>query len=240
MIEVRGLKKRFGNVQALDGVDFMAQPGRITGLIGPNGAGKTTTMRVLAGLVQADAGEALVDGAAAHSFEARRQLGVLSHANGLYPRLTGRENIRYYGDLRRVPRAELDQRLAELVRMLDLSDFCDRAAEGYSEGQRRRIGIARALISGPANLVLDEPTNGLDVTAARALRDAIATLRNQGRSVVLSSHVMFDVESLCDDLYIVRSGKTIWHGTPAELRAASESASAEDGFVKILETRVST
>ena len=237
MIEVRGLQKKFGGVTALAGIDFVARPSRITGLIGPNGAGKTTTRRILAGLVRADAGEAMIDGKPAASIEARQQLGILSHANGLYPRLTGRENIRYFGELRGVAKAVLEPRLGQLVDNLGLADFVDRRAEGYSEGQRRRVGIARALVADPGNLVLDEPTNGLDVTAARALRDAIAALRTQGRTIVLSSHVMFDVETLCDELYVVRDGRCVWHGTPEQLREVSPQHSTEDGFVRVLEQR---
>lgn len=234
MINVTGLKKRFAAVEALRGVEFRAEPGKITGLIGPNGAGKTTTMRILAGLIEKDAGEATIGGFDVGTLAASQQLGVLSHQSGLYPRLSGFENIEYYGELRGLSKAAIAERIRQLTRMLDLAEFAGRRAAGYSEGQRRRIGIARALISAPPYLILDEPSNGLDVTSARSLRDAIATLRSEGRAIVLSSHLMVDLESLCDFIYIVASGRTVWSGSVDALRQASPEGSAEAGLLSIL------
>src|SRR5690606_29960302 len=219
MIEVEGLTKRFGDVPALDGVSFAAADGRITGLLGPNGAGKSTTLRILATVLKPDAGSARVGGVdvVAEPLRVRRLLGVLPHAAGLYPQLTARENIVYYGRLHGIDERALASRVDELIGRLALEDVADRRARGFSQGERTKVALARALVHAPRHLLLDEPTSGLDVMAARQLRSWLRELRDDGCCVLLSSHVMQEVEALVDDLVIVAHGRVAARGTPAEL-----------------------
>ena len=195
MITVTDLTKQFGKVQAVQGVSFAAPDGRITGLLGPNGAGKSTTLRMLATLLRPDSGDALIDGESitTHPIEVRRRIGVLSHASGLYPQLTARENIRYFAELHGMERRVADDRIAELANLLELSEFLDRKTKGFSQGQRLKTALARALVHRPRNLILDEPTNGLDVMAVRNLRALLHKLREEGHCILFSSHVMQEV-----------------------------------------------
>ncbi len=238
MIELRGISKSFGAVQAVRDVSFTAHDGRITGLLGPNGAGKSTTLRVLATLLAPERGVGQVDGhdLAAEPLAVRRSLGVLPHSSGLYPNLTGRENIVYYGRLQGLDAAALAQRAEELTVLLEMQEFVDRRAKGFSQGQRLKIAIARALVHAPRNVVLDEPTNGLDVMATRALRDLLRRLRNEGHCVLFSSHVMQEVATLCDEVVIIAHGIVVAHGTPEEIRARSGSETLEDAFVAAIGT----
>src|SRR5690606_26862589 len=195
MIEVRDLHKAFGKVKAVDGVSFRAEDGRITGLLGPNGAGKTTTLRMLYTLMRPDRGQVLVDGidANAEPEKVRRRLGVLPDARGLYKRLSSRESIRYFGRLQGLGDAGIDRRTAMRAEALDMADIIDRRTEGFSQGQRVKTAIARALVHDPRNVLLDEPTNGLDVMATRAMRRFLHRLRDEGRCVLFSSHIMQEV-----------------------------------------------
>ena len=238
MIEVERLTKSFGAVEAVRDVSFVAHDGRITGLLGPNGAGKSTTLRVIATVLRPDAGRAMVDGldTSTHSLEARRRLGVLPHASGLYPNLTARENIEFYGRLHGVSGSDLAGRVAELIALLELEEVADRRSRGFSQGQRIKVALARALVSEPQNVILDEPTNGLDVMSIRALRALIARLRDAGRCVLFSSHVMQEVAALCDEIVIVGHGRVVASGTPEDLLAESRSASLEEAFVRALES----
>jgi sodium transport system ATP-binding protein len=233
MIEVDGLAKRFGTVRALDGVSFAAQDGRITGLLGPNGAGKSTCLRLLATVLAPDAGHARVGGVdlVAEPLRARRLLGILPHASGLYPQLTARENIEYYGRLHGLDEAALARRVTALVARLDLRTIADRKAKGFSQGERTKVALARALVHDPQHLLLDEPTSGLDVMATRHLRDWLRELRAEGRCVLLSSHVMQEVEALVDDLVIIAGGRVALAGTPAELAARFPGSTLEEIFV---------
>jgi sodium transport system ATP-binding protein len=233
VIRVAGLARRFGAVQAIDGVGFEAQDGRITGLLGPNGAGKSTTLRILYTVLQPDAGTAAIDGidVQADALAARRRLGVLPHAAGIYPQLTARENIAYFGRLHGLARRALKARVGELVAELDLGAIADRRARGFSQGERIKVALARALVHAPKNLLLDEPTNGLDVMATRSLRTLIRKLRDSGHCVLFSSHVMQEVAALCDDVVIVDKGRVVAAGTPDELRARFGSPTLEDAFV---------
>lgn len=233
MIEVTDLAKQFGKVTALRGVSFRADDGLITGLLGPNGAGKTTTLRILYTLLSPDRGSALVDGidVAADPLGAQRRLGVLPDSRGLYGRLTARENVRYFGRMQGLRGGALEQRIDELVRMLDMQDIADRVTEGFSQGQRVKVAIARALVHNPQNVVLDEPTNGLDVLATRAMRTIIRRLRDEGRCVLFSSHIMQEVAALCDRIVVVASGTVTAAGTPDELRRATGQPNLEDAFV---------
>lgn len=240
MIQVEGLKKRFGAVQALDDVTFAARDGRITGLLGHNGAGKSTTLRILSTVLRADSGQAIVDGhdCASTPLNVRRSLGVLPHASGLYIHLTGRENIRYYGQLHGMQGRELDRAVDELIERLGLGEVAQRRAKGYSQGERLKIGLARALVHRPQTIVLDEPTSGLDVTAVRMLRDLIRELRASGRCVLFSSHVMQEVAALCDDIVIISHGRVAVRGTPPDILAATGATDLEEAFVRAAEAGV--
>ncbi len=233
MISIDGLHKSFGKVLALRGVSFAAHDGRITGLLGPNGAGKSTTLRTLATLLKPDAGSGRVDGHDILSapLEVRRRLGVLPHSAGVYPNLTGRENISYFGALHGLEPRIVGQRAEELVTLLEMREFADRRAKGYSQGERLKVAIARALVHSPRNVVLDEPTTGLDVMATRALRSLIRRLREDDHCVLLSSHVMQEVGALCDDVVIIARGVVVAQGTPEEIRQRSGAATLEDAFV---------
>jgi sodium transport system ATP-binding protein len=236
MIEARNLHKRFGAVTAVEDVSFTAEDGVITGLLGPNGAGKTTTLRMLYTLVRPDGGTAKVDGVdvVQRPEEARRALGVLPDARGLYPRLTAREHARYFGELHGLSGAALDTRVDELIELLDMKDIADRRTEGFSQGQRVKVALARALVHGPRNVLLDEPTNGLDVMSTRAVRTLIRRLREQGHCVVFSSHVMQEVGALCDRIVVVARGRVVADGTPDELRARTGKDSLEEAFVTVI------
>lgn len=234
MIEAEGLRKRFGRVQALDGVSFRAAGGSITGLLGPNGAGKSTTLRILATVLAPDGGRARVDGIdiASDPLGARRRLGVLPHGAGLYPHLTGRENVAYFARLAGLAGARLQRRLDELSELLDLGEFENRRARGYSQGQRTRVALARALVHEPANLLLDEPAAGLDVMATRGLRDLLRDLKARGICIVFSSHVMQEVAAVCDRIVILAHGCIAVEGTPDEIRRATGETDLEEAFVR--------
>ncbi|HEX5307117.1 MAG TPA: ATP-binding cassette domain-containing protein [Dyella sp.] len=238
MIEVKDLHKAFGTVKAVDGVTFSARDGQITGLLGPNGAGKTTTLRMLYTLMAPDRGQVLVDGidAAADPLAVRRRLGVLPDARGLYKRLTARENIDYFARLQGLPEDELRRRREALVAALDMADIADRRTEGFSQGQRVKTAIARALIHDPRNVILDEPTNGLDVMATRALREFMHKLKAEGRCVLFSSHIMQEVGALCDRIVVIARGRVVADETPDALREQTGEANLEDAFVKLIGT----
>ena len=236
MIEVKDLHKAFGTVNAVDGVTFTARDGEITGLLGPNGAGKTTTLRMLYTLMAPDRGQVLVDGidAAVDPLSVRRRLGVLPDARGLYKRLTARENIDYFARLQGLPEDELRTRREALIGALDMADIADRRTEGFSQGQRVKTAIARALIHDPRNVILDEPTNGLDVMATRALREFMLNLKAEGRCVLFSSHIMQEVGALCDRIVVIARGRVVADATPDELRAQTGESNLEEAFVKLI------
>jgi sodium transport system ATP-binding protein len=238
MIVVQGLQKRFGAVQALRDVSFTAGDGRITGLLGHNGAGKSTALRILSTTIKADAGTATVNGhnCATESFQVRRSLGVLPHASGLYANLTGRENIAYYGRLHGLSEPALHESSTNLIESLGLSAVVDRRAKGYSQGERLKVSLARALIHKPRTVILDEPTNGLDVNAVRMLRELIRELRVSGCCVLFSSHVMQEVAALCDDIVIIARGQVVVSGTPDEIRATLGTTDLEEAFVRAANT----
>ena len=233
MIEVHGISKSFGAVRALEGVSFAARDGAITGLLGPNGAGKSTCLRILSTVLAPATGTARVGGVdlAAAPLAARRVLGVLPHNSGLYNQLTARENIEYYGRLHGLPEEAVTERASALIERLDLKGVADRKAKGFSQGERTKVALARALVHDPQHLLLDEPTNGLDVMATRHLRDWLRELRAQGRCVLLSSHVMQEVEALVDDLVIIAAGRVTLTGTPAELAQRFPGLRLEEIFV---------
>ena len=236
MIELKQLTKAFGEVKAVDGVSFTARDGEITGLLGPNGAGKTTTLRMLYTLMKPDSGQVLVDGidAAVDPIAVRKRLGVLPDARGLYKRLTSRENIEYFGRLQGMDEATIARRIDGLSRALDMDEIIDRRTDGFSQGQRVKTAIARALIHDPKNCILDEPTNGLDVMATRAMRDFLRHLKAEGRCVLFSSHIMQEVGALCDRIVVIAHGHVVADASPDQLREQAGTSNLEDAFVQVI------
>jgi sodium transport system ATP-binding protein len=236
VIEAQRLEKHFGRVTAVREVSLRALDGRITGLLGPNGAGKSTTLRMLYTVLAPDRGDALIDGCSVvrEPLAARARLGVLPHSAGIYPNLTARENILYFGALQGLKRSARRARAAELVQLLEMEEFADRRARGLSQGERVRTALARALVHSPRNLVLDEPTNGLDVMAVRALRRLLLQLRVAGHCVLFSSHVMQEVSALCDEVVVIAHGVVLEHGTPDEIRGRTGAGSLEEAFVRLI------
>jgi sodium transport system ATP-binding protein len=240
MIEIQDLRKSFktrgGEIRAVDGLSFKARDGEITGLLGPNGAGKTTTLRMLYTLMVPDEGRVLVDGLdpVVQPGEVRRRLGVLPDARGIYKRLTARENIVYFGRLHGIDEAEIRARTDRLCAALGMQDCIDRRTEGFSHGQRTKTAIARALVHDPRNVLLDEPTNGLDVMTTRALRRFLAEQKAEGRCVLFSSHIMQEVAALCDRIVVIAHGKVVAQGTADELRAQTGHTNLEDAFVQVI------
>ncbi len=238
MIVATQLKKSFGAIKAVDDISFKIPDAQITGLLGPNGSGKTTTLRMLYTLLQPDQGQILVDGldACADPVQARKKLGVVPDARGLYPRLSARENIAYFGALRGLRGAALKKRIAELTRQLQMQAFIDRPCKGFSQGQRAKVAIARAFIGNPQNLLLDEPGNGLDVMSNRALREYLRLQKAQGKAVLLSTHIMQEVSALCDRVIIIANGRIKAQGTPQELLQQAASSNLEEAFVQLIGT----
>ncbi len=233
MIEVQGLSKSFGKVQAVMGVSFSARDGQITGLLGPNGAGKSTTLRMLYTLLKPDNGSAQIDGfdVRQNPIEVQKRIGVLADARGLYPRLTSRENIRYYGKLHGMEAEALEKQISSLVTLLDMQSIADRKTEGFSTGEKLKVAIARTLVHNPQNVLLDEPTNGLDVMSTRAMRQFILRLRDEGKCVLFTSHIMQEVAALCDQIVIISQGSVSANGSPDDLRKQTGKENLEDAFV---------
>jgi sodium transport system ATP-binding protein len=236
VIQAEALHKQFGTKKAVEGVSFVARDGEITGLLGPNGAGKTTTLRMLYTLLQADSGRVLVDNIDAHTHpvEVRRRLGVLPDARGLYRRLTARENIRYYAALQGLDAEQARTRIDLLIKTLAMEDIAERRTEGFSQGERVKTAIARALVHDPSNVVLDEPTNGLDVMSTRSLREFLRHLKSEGRCVLFSTHIMQEVAALCDRIVIIAQGRVVAEGTAEELKEQAHEQSLEEAFMKII------
>jgi sodium transport system ATP-binding protein len=236
MLEARGLFKSFGKVAAVRGVSFTARNGQITGLLGPNGAGKSTTLRMLYTVLKPDAGDAFIDGRSVveDPLAARRAIGVLSHGAGVYNNLTARENILYFGELHGLAREVREARAGELIEQLEMGEFADRLAKGFSQGQKLKTALARALVHRPPNVLLDEPTNGLDVMAVRNLRKLLGQLRDAGHCVLFSSHVMQEVEQLCDEVVVIAGGEVVAAGALADIRARAGNAQLEDAFVHLM------
>jgi len=239
MIVVDGLVKTFGKrgeIRAVDGATFTADDAAITGLLGPNGAGKTTLLRMLATLIPPDAGAASIDGLdiVRERDGVRGRIGVLSDARGLYARLTARENVRYYGRLHGLGGTALEVRIDALLGQLGLAALADRRTQGFSQGEKMKVAIARALVHDPATIMLDEPTSGLDVMSIRGLREQLFALRAAGKCILLSTHVMQEVALLCDRIVILGHGRVQAAGTGAELLARTGEASLEDAFVRLL------
>lgn len=243
MIEVHNLHKSYGArstktnktppIKALDGISFQAPDGMISGLLGPNGAGKTTALRIIYSLLRPDQGYARVDGfdCQEHSLEIRKRIGALPDSQGLYARLTARENIRYYGRLHGLQGELLEKHIDHLIKLLEMQDIEQRRTEGFSSGQRIKVAIARALVHNPRNILLDEPTNGLDVMSTRAMRNFIRRLRDEGKCVLFSSHIMQEVTALCDHITILSRGLVVASGAPEDLLISTGQTNLEDAFV---------
>ena len=233
MIEVQDVHKSFGEVQALRGVSFSAADGRITGLLGPNGAGKTTMLRVLYTILDPDRGTASIDGhdVATDKVASAKVVGALPHAHGLYARLTAREHVRYYGRLHGMGGPALERRIEQLMEDLDMGGIADRRTAGFSQGESVKVAIARALVHDPHNVLLDEPTAGLDVMSTRKMRAMIRQLRDDGRCILFSSHLMHEVSELCDHIIVIADGTIAASGSPDELLEATGCADLEDAFV---------
>jgi sodium transport system ATP-binding protein len=235
MIKVTSLTKSYGMVSAVSDVSFEAASGKVTALLGPNGAGKSTILRILSTIITPDTGSATIEGfdVTTDTTDVRRKIGVLPHNTGIYDRLTAVENIRYFGNLQQVKRTELNNRIDELIHLLDMNEFCNRRVSGFSQGQKMKVALARALIHDPQYILLDEPTNGLDVMATRALRKVIHDIKDAGKCILFSSHVMQEVENLCDRLVILGHGQHKFTGTIKELEEKSGTANLEDAFIMI-------
>jgi sodium transport system ATP-binding protein len=233
MINVTHLHKSFGKVIAVNDVSFSAPDGQITGLLGPNGAGKTTTLRILYTLVKPDHGKAEIDGydVLQQPLLVQQRIGALPDAHGLYPRLTSRENIRYYGRLQGLQGEELERQIDNLVKLLDMQEIENRRTDGFSTGQRVKVAIARALVHEPRNILLDEPTSGLDVMSTRTMRTFIRRLRDEGKCLLFSSHIMQEVSALCDNIVIINQGEVVASGSPAALLEITGRANLEDAFI---------
>lgn len=236
MIEINQLQKSFGTFNAVSDVSLRADDGKVTALLGPNGAGKSTTLRILSTILLPSGGHAAVDGedVVQNPLAVRRLIGVLPHNAGIYERLTARENVRYFGEMHGISRDLLEQRIDGLIERLGMQEFCDRRCAGFSQGQRIKVALARALVHDPKNVILDEPTNGLDVMATRALRKIILSLKAEGRCVLFSSHIMQEVANLCDDIVIIGSGQVRFHGTTETLAAQTGLDDLEDAFMHII------
>ena len=237
MIVVDNIEKSFGKVHAVRGVSFDAPDGKITGLLGPNGAGKSTTLRVLYTVLKPDSGGATIDGVDVinDSLAARQRIGALPHGAGLYPHLSARENIAYYARLCGLDKDTIDARVESIVDLLEIGDFADRRTKGFSQGQRTKVALARALVHDPQNIILDEPSNGLDVMATRSLRELILKLKDAGRCVLFSSHVMQEVAALCDDIVIIAHGQVAIDDSADGIRERTGCDDLEDAFVHAIQ-----
>jgi sodium transport system ATP-binding protein len=235
MIQADSLRKCFGGRQALDGLTFTAADGAITGLIGPNGSGKTTTLRLITGLFRPDGGQVLVDGLdpAQDPMNVRGRIGAVTDGLGNYPRLTTREHLWYFGQLRGMSAVDLEPRTRFLIDLFDMQEMADRRAQGFSQGERMKLALARAMVNDPPNVLLDEPANGLDVRSARALRTLLERLRDIGKSVLLCSHQMAEVSTVCDRVIVIARGRAVAQGTPAELVDATNTRNLEEAFVEL-------
>lgn len=238
MIRVQNVTHSFGKVCALKDVSFEISNNQITGLLGLNGAGKTSLMRMIYGLLVPDEGDIFIDDISVRDNPnlARTKLGVLPDDTGLYKRLTARENIRYFGELQQLAPALLENNIAELVSILGMQQIIDRRTDGFSLGERMKTSLARAIVHRPEHILLDEPTNGLDVITTRAVRELLWSLRDSGRSVLFSSHLMHEVDKLCDYIVVIAKGCVVASGAPADVVASSGLNNLEDAFIALAQS----
>jgi sodium transport system ATP-binding protein len=233
MIEAQGLGKSFGKVEAVADISFAAKDGAITTLLGGNGSGKTTTIRMIAGLVRPDRGAARIDGidVAADRTGALAKIGVLHDDLGLYPRLTAREHLVFSAKLYGMPSRAAEEAANLAIELTGISDIAKRPTHGFSHGQRMKVALARALVHRPKNLILDEPTRGLDIFAVRMLRDLLKRLRDEGVCVVMSNHALAEVMELSDHVVMIANGRLKASGAPADLMRQAKAGSLEEAFV---------
>ena len=233
MIAIHDVHKSFRAIDALKGVSFTAADGEITGLIGPNGAGKTTTLRILYTVLTPDRGTAEVDGfdTVDATRDVQRRIGVLSDSRGLYARLTAREHIRYFGRLHGLKGAALERDIDRILKQLDMAEIADRRTKGFSRGQVMKVALARALVHNPHNVLLDEPTNGLDVASSLGMRDLMRRMRDEGRCILFASHLMQEVAALCDRIVVIGEGRVLADGTLDALRAQTGKHDIEEAFM---------
>ena len=240
MIRIENISKKFGNkktgiVHALNDISFTVRDGEITGLLGVNGAGKSTLLRLMYGLQTPTTGTIFVDdiNVQKNPDRARQLLGVLPDDTGLYKRLTARENIHFFGELQGLPADVLAKNTQELIALLAMENIAERRADGFSLGERMKTALARAIVHQPQHILLDEPTNGLDVITTRAVRNMLLTLRDQGRCVLFSSHLMHEVGGLCDRVLIIAGGKIVADGSVAEIIEHAKADTLEDAFISL-------
>lgn len=235
MIEVHNLTKRFKDIVAVDNVSFSARNGAITGLLGHNGAGKSTSLRILYGLLKANAGKAEIDGVdvTANPLKAQELIGVMTDAHGLNPRLTAREHIEYFARLRSMDKAQMHKRTEELIGILDMEEIADRRAEGFSQGEKMKVCLSRSLVHDPQNLIMDEPTNGLDVMTTRSVRSILQKLKAQNKCILLSSHIMQEISALCDEIIVIADGRVLMQGTLQDLAAKTGESDLEEAFMRL-------
>jgi sodium transport system ATP-binding protein len=237
-VELRGLEKSFGARRAVDGLSLEVAAGEIYGLLGPNGAGKTTALRMIAGLLVPTGGTVLVTGidVARETDAAKARLGFLTGSTGLYARLTAREVLIFFGRVQGLSPETLERRIGEVARQLAIEPLLDRRCEGLSTGEKQRVSVARAVLHDPPVLVLDEPTNGLDVLASRFLRELVLAERDRGKAVIFSTHYLAEAELLCDRIGLMYQGRLLREGPPAKLRAETGAGSLEEAFLSLVET----
>ena len=233
MIEVRNLRKAFGPVRAVSDVSFRAANGRITGILGENGAGKTTTLALICGLLRPDDGWVRVGPDDTSPIERRRRLGALLDHKGLYERLTARENIAYFGRLQGVLPCLLERRVEDVLAQLDLTRIADRRVAGFSQGERMKVALGRAIVHSPAHVLLDEPTNGLDIPSVHGLREILRRMRDAGTCILFSSHVLEEVRALCDNVVIISSGRVVAQGEPADICRRAGCTTLEEAFLAL-------
>jgi len=235
MIKLNQLGKSFQGRQVVRGLSFEARDGEITGLLGVNGAGKTTTLRMICGVLKPDLGSITIDAVNEDPASPRQQqhVGAMLDHIGLYSRLTVRENLAYFGRLRGIPSADLGTRIERVIALLGLESIADRRTAGFSQGERMKTALGRAMLHSPRNVLLDEPTNGLDILSVRSLRDLLKRLRDEGTCVVFSSHVLEEVRALCDRVVVISQGRIAGEGSASELCATTKTATFEDAFVHL-------
>ncbi len=236
MIEVRNLSKHFKKFHAIEQVDFIAKDGQVLGLLGANGAGKTTTMRIISAMLRPTHGTALVGGydVTRHPNEIRRILGIMPENWGLYPHLTPRDHLRFFGEMFEIDRAALDQRIDHLLSILEMQSYADRKCEDFSKGMKQKVSLARTLLHNPSHLLLDEPTSGLDVMSARLVRQLVRNLREEGRCIIISTHILSEAERICDYIVIMDHGNKIAEGRVEDLLQQAGQPTLEDAFVTLI------
>lgn len=237
MLEVKNLSKKFKAFTAVDDISFEVNPGEIVGLLGENGAGKTTTMRVIATMMTPSKGDVKVNGFSItkEPDKIRKSIGVLFGGDvGLYDRLTARENIAYFAELNGLSKEKTEERIKYVAKACQITDFMDKKAKGFSRGMRQKVSIARSIVHDPKVMLFDEPTTGLDISAARSIHDFIRQCKKEGKAILLSSHSMYEIEKLCDRVIMMHKGKVIESGTLDEIREKYNNPDLEEVFVSLI------